>query len=336
VIRALKERLLPGGAHRTWSRWRNRLLRRVTAQRLARDLRRLGLAEGDLVCVHSSLSGVGFLVRGADTVIDALVAVVGERGTVMMPTFSGADSTYRYVKSGPPPFDPARAPVTTGALPDRFRSLPGVRRSLHPTHSVAARGPLAERLVERHEQSDTPFGDGTPYARLEELGGKVLLLNSNANSLMHRVQEEMDWPNHYRRERFELQVVAPEGPRTVRTAVHAPGLFDRVVLPGAVPGEWRTLHMPWYGLQFMLPDVEQEELAGLHPDAARVLAERQAWLEREGILRFGRVGYAPAALLDARRFASRLRDDLRAEVGTHPERYEPANMEALAAARSSR
>jgi len=331
VIRALKDRLLPGGAHRTWNRLRNRLLRRVTARRLARDLRRLGLAEGDLVCVHSSLNAVGYLVKGPDTVVDALFAVVGARGTVMMPTFSGADSTYRYVKSGPPPFDPERATATTGALAERFRSLPGVRRSLHPTHSVAACGPLAERLLEGHERSETPFGDATPYGRLGPLGGKVLLLNTNANSLLHRVQEEADWPNHYRRERFELQVMAPEGPRTVRTAVHAPGFFDRVVLPGAAQGEWRTLHMPWYGLQFMVPQAEQRELARLHPDAARALADRQAWLEREGVVRFGPVGHAPAALLDAGRYARRLRDDLRAEVAADPSRYDPARMEALAA-----
>jgi len=335
VIRALKNRLMPGGAHRTLNRWRNRLLRRVTAKRLARDLRRLGLADGDLVCVHSSLNAVGYLANGPDTVIDALFAVVGTRGTVMMPAFSGGDSTYRYVMSGPPPFDPERAPATTGALAERFRRRPGVRRSLHPTHSVAAGGPRADELLRGHERSDTPFGDETPYARLERLGGKVLLLNNNANSLLHRVQEESDWPNHYRRERFELQVVSPEGTRTVRTAVHAPGYFDRVVLPGRVEGEWKTLHLPWYGLQFMLPGVEQEQLAGLHPDAARALAERQAWLEREGIVRFGRVGYAPAALLDAPRYARRLRDDLRAEVTADPSRYEPSRMEALDAARGS-
>jgi len=334
VLKALKERLLPGGARRSWNRWRNRFLRRVTARRLAGDLRRLGLAEGDLVCVHSSLSGVGYLVRGADTVIEALCAAVGERGTVMMPTFSGGDSTYRYVKSGPPPFDAAVAPVTTGTLPDRFRTWPGVRRSLHPTHSVAARGPLAERLLEGHERSETPFGDATPYARLEALGGKVLLLNSNANSLLHRVQEAMDWPNHYRPERYDLQVVAPDGLRTVRTAVHGPGFFQRVVLPGREEGEWRTLHMPWYGLQFMLPEAEGGELERLHPDAAQRLAERRAWLEREGIVRFGRVGYAPAALLDAARYGRRIADDLRAEVAAHPSCYEPARMEALAAARS--
>jgi len=325
---------MPKGARRSWNRLRNRLLRRVTARRMAADLRRLRLAEGDLVCVHSSLSGVGHLVRGADTVIDALLSVVGERGTVMMPTFSIGDSSYRYVTSAPPPFDPQRAPVTTGALPERFRHYPGVSRSLHPTHSVAARGPLAEELLRDHEKSETPFGDATPYARLGPFGGKVLLLNCNANSLLHRTQEEIDWPNHYRKERFELQVVAPEGVRSVRTAAHGPGFCLKVVLPGRAEGELRLLHMPWYGLQFMFHDSEREEFERLRPDAAGELADRQAWFEREGIVRFGQVGFAQAAMLDAMRFSRRIADDLRAHLAAHGSLYDPARLEVLSAARS--
>ena len=243
MLKGLKQRVMPKGARRTWSRLRNRLLRRVTAHRMAEDLRQLGLAEGDLVCVHSSLSGVGYLVRGADTVIDALLSVVGERGTVMMPTFSGGNSTYRYVTNAPPPFDPRNAAATTGTLPECFRHHQGVLRSLHPTHSVAASGPLAEALLRGHEDSETPFGDETPYARLGPLGGKVLLLNSNGNSLLHRTQEEVGWPNLFRQERFALQIVAPEGLRTVRTAVHGPGFCHAVVLPGREEGELRLIHL---------------------------------------------------------------------------------------------
>ena len=92
--------------------------------------------------------------------------------------------------------------------------------------------------------------------------------------------------------------------------------------------------MPWYGLQFMVPDAEREELARLRPDAAQALAERQAWLEREGIVRFGQVGYALAVLLDAARYARRIAEDLRAEVAAHPSRYDAALMEALGAARA--
>jgi aminoglycoside N3'-acetyltransferase len=331
VFAALKQRVLPDGAHRTWNRLRNRLLRRVTARRVARDLRRLGLAEGDLVCVHSALSGVGYLAQGADTVIEALFAVVGERGTVMMPTFCGGGSTYKYVVSNPPPFDPVRAPVTTGTLPERFRRWPGVRRSLHPTHSVAARGPLAGQLLEGHEHSPTPFGDETPYGRLAGLGGKVLLLNSNGNSMLHWVQDVVDWPHRYLPDPFELQVVGPDGQRAVRTLVHSAAYGHKVVLPGIEQGEWRVLHLPWYSLQFDVPASERQELARLRPDAARKLAERQAWFEREGIVRFGRVGYAPAALLDAAPFSKRIAEDLRDELASHPACYERTWLEALIA-----
>jgi aminoglycoside N3'-acetyltransferase len=278
---------------------------------------------------------VGYLVRGADTVIDALLAVVGERGTVMMPTFSVGDSSYRYATSNPPPFDPQHAPATTGALPERFRHYPGVLRSLHPTHSVAAKGPLAEELLRHHEKSESPFGDATPYARLGPFGGKVLLLNCNANSLMHRTQEEMDWPNHYRAERFTMQVVTPAGLRTVRTVVHSPGFCLKVVLPGRESGAVRLIHMPWYGLQFMFDESEREEYAGLRPDIATELADRQAWFEREGIVRFGPVGYAQAALLDAARFSARIADDLRTHVAANRSLYDPARLESLRKARGA-
>jgi aminoglycoside N3'-acetyltransferase len=334
VINALKQRLMPGGARRTWNRWRNRLLRRVTVRRLVADLRRLGLAEGDVVCVHSSLNAVGYLVRGPDTVIDALRAVVGERGTVMMPTFTTGDNTYRYVTSGPPPFDPRQAPCETGTLPERFWRRPGVRRSLHPTHSVAALGPLAEELLRDHEKSETPFGDGTPYAGLLRHGGKVLLLQTNGNSVLHRMEEEMGWPHLFRDERYELQVQTPDGVRIVRTAVHERGIYHKVVLPGLDQGELRLIHMPWYALQFMVPESEQAELARLRPDVAAELAGRLAWFEREGIARIGPVGYGQAALLDARRFCDRIADDLRAQLSAHGERYEPARLEALGKARS--
>jgi aminoglycoside 3-N-acetyltransferase len=53
-----------------------------------------------------------------------------------------------------------------GAVTEYFRGLPGVVRSLHPTHSVIARGPGAHELVAGHHEADTPFGDGTPFARM--------------------------------------------------------------------------------------------------------------------------------------------------------------------------
>jgi aminoglycoside N3'-acetyltransferase len=60
----------------------------VTKEELKRGLRKLGLKEGDTVGVHSSLSSFGYVEGGADAVIDALLEVVGEEGTIVMPTHS--------------------------------------------------------------------------------------------------------------------------------------------------------------------------------------------------------------------------------------------------------
>ncbi|NOX44142.1 MAG: AAC(3) family N-acetyltransferase, partial [Caldiserica bacterium] len=60
----------------------------VTKDDIVRGLRELGLEVGAIVGVHSSLSSFGYVEGGADAVIDALLEVVGEEGTVVMPTHS--------------------------------------------------------------------------------------------------------------------------------------------------------------------------------------------------------------------------------------------------------
>jgi aminoglycoside 3-N-acetyltransferase len=49
-------------------------------------------------------------------------------------------------------------------------------RSLHPTHSVAALGHRAREFCAGHESDDSPCSPTSPYGRLLESGGKILLL----------------------------------------------------------------------------------------------------------------------------------------------------------------
>src|SRR5438552_1126834 len=60
----------------------------VSRTRIVADLRNLGLREGELLMVHSSLSALGHVVGGAGTVLDALREVIGEQGTLMLPAHS--------------------------------------------------------------------------------------------------------------------------------------------------------------------------------------------------------------------------------------------------------
>src|SRR5690242_18098745 len=53
---------------------------------LVADLRKIGVAAGDSVLVHVSLSKIGFVEGGVKTVVDALSEVLGPGGNLLFPT----------------------------------------------------------------------------------------------------------------------------------------------------------------------------------------------------------------------------------------------------------
>ena len=117
---------------------------------LVEDFRALGIRPGMSLLVHSSLRRLGPVAGGADTVIDALLSVLGPEGTLMMSAVSGN------VNENQPVFDVRLTPATVGTLPNVFRKREGVIRSLHPIHSVAALGPKAEFFTGGHLECNTP------------------------------------------------------------------------------------------------------------------------------------------------------------------------------------
>ena len=132
--------------------------------------------------VHSSLASFGAPVEGgADGVIDALLAVVGSEGTVVAPTFGSSD----------PVFDPTRSETSLGAVPSALWRRAGALRSPHPLASVAALGGKAAWLIEGHVDAETAHGEGTPYHRLAEIAGKILLLgvDQDRSTFLHTAEE---------------------------------------------------------------------------------------------------------------------------------------------------
>ena len=66
----------------------------LTKVDLEKDIRALGIQIGDVILVHSSLSKIGYLANGAMSFINALKEVVGESGTILMPT--SPNNEYQY------------------------------------------------------------------------------------------------------------------------------------------------------------------------------------------------------------------------------------------------
>ena len=183
----------------------------VTKQEIIDGLKDLGLRAGDAVVVHSSLSSFGRVEGGAQTVVDALLEVIGPKGTLAVPTFSFE----------PDVFDPEQTPSTVGKIAETVRKLPGAIRSKHPTHSVAAIGPLARVITEGHENTD-PFGRGSALFKLLQANGKVLQLGVDQTtcSMVHVAEEIVGLPFLDRRRCVGVRM--PDG-KVIRKWVRRPG-----------------------------------------------------------------------------------------------------------------
>lgn len=138
-------------------------------------LKEIGLQEGDVVMVHTSLKSMGYVCGGAQTVIEALIETVRESGTIMMPTQSWKnldpdtgvhwdveETEWQLIREYWPAYDKNLTPTNTmGAVAEMFRQIPGSIRSDHPARSVCAYGKYAAYLVENHDLSDI-FGEASP------------------------------------------------------------------------------------------------------------------------------------------------------------------------------
>ena len=144
--------------------------RHVTRAELAADLARLGVARGDTLFIHSSLKSLGFVEGGAAAVVRALQDAVGPEGTLLLPTYYMPAGTVRGTCEVPGyMFDPRQHGTIMGRLPEAFLAADGVRRSVHPTHSVSAWGRHAAFLTEGHHRAPSIFGTGSPWQRFLEI-----------------------------------------------------------------------------------------------------------------------------------------------------------------------
>lgn len=179
-----------------------------TKQDLMDSIIKIGVLPTDTLLVHSSMKAIGEVEGGADTVLDAFIDYMHEDGLLIFPTH-----TWDQINDEYNVYNPMTEPSCVGLLTNLFLKRPGIVRSLHPTHSVAALGKDAVEYTSGEEFLDTPCSRNGCWGRLYDRKAKILFLGCSLkrNTYIHSVEEWNQIPNRLMEKPRQLKIIAPDG-----------------------------------------------------------------------------------------------------------------------------
>ena len=199
----------------------------ITLQKIVSDLKKCGIQTGDDLLVHSSLSSIGYVENGAETIINALIQVVGEKGNLLMPSSPNASLQLNYIQNLKL-FDVLNTPSALGSITEKFRTKKGVLRSEHPTEPVCCYGPNSIDYTSAHFGERTPYTKKSPFYKLVQNKGKILYLGvtlDNAGTSLHLLEDTVSnfkFPIYYD-VLFNVDVLRSTGEKqSMKTYVHNP------------------------------------------------------------------------------------------------------------------
>lgn len=146
-------------------------------------IRNLAIGSGDVVFVSVDMgnlplpkmafeiSRAGFMEirdRYCAYVLDSLLDVIGDSGTLLVPTYCKS-----YGRHGKP-YHHEKTPSDVGPFSEYFRKREGVIRSLHPMTSIAGIGVNAAAILENTGKSG--YGVCSPFMRFNDYRVKFLCL----------------------------------------------------------------------------------------------------------------------------------------------------------------
>lgn len=161
---------------------------------LVQNFKELGVSKGDVLLVHSSYNSFGGVAGGPQTVINALLEVLSETGTLIVPTFN-------YDFCDGKSFDVLKTPSKMGIITEIVRKDPQSRRTQDPVFSFSIIGKYRDYLSNlKYSHS---FGPNSVFAKLRELDAKIMIIGLLYNPSMtffHHVEETQGCDYRYFKE----------------------------------------------------------------------------------------------------------------------------------------
>lgn len=145
---------------------------------------RMGMKPGDVIFIHSSMKEFYNYLGTGEELIKKIIEYLGPNGTLVMPAYPKKFTSlpdkcllkdYKGLND-PIMFDLKTTPTGAGYLPEVFRKMPGVKRSINIQHSACAIGKYADYLLSEHHLSTTCWDEKSPYYKLTIVNAKVFAL----------------------------------------------------------------------------------------------------------------------------------------------------------------
>lgn len=183
------------------------------------------LKTGDIVFVHSAVGDLN-IDFPATRILDLLLEIVGNEGTLLFPCWQFLNRAEDHFKGEHKDFDVRKTRSKLGFLTEWVRMNKSSKRSLHPCNSIVAIGKDADQFLSEHHHDIYPCGFKSPFYKLIEKKAKIVGLGVDVNNLtfVHCVEDVE--PNLFkiktRTERvYEIDVINGEGNREIVKTVLA-------------------------------------------------------------------------------------------------------------------
>lgn len=184
---------------------------RYDQKKLCTALQHQGIKKGSRLMIHSTWRPDNGFDGSAKEFIDVLKELVGEEGMIIMMSMPYHDQSTADYLAEKKLFKVKRTASKVGLLSEVFRRGKNVLRSRNAAHPFLVWGEGKEALIKDHENSVCSFGHDSPFAKFEDLGCEILLIDTPFNSTTY---------NHYIESLYEERFPVP--------------LFDKQMMQGEI------------------------------------------------------------------------------------------------------
>ncbi len=162
---------------------------------LVAALQDIGLKKGDTVFSHSNVGFLGLPDTGRNAqhvfnaIVDAFLEVLGDQGTLIVPTFTYSFSQNKI-------FDLDNTPSDCGMFTEMLRQSKNAYRSEDPNISVAAIGAKAKEMTANAPENS--YGCDSFFDRFYKTKGVICNINFDAGStFVHYVERVLQVPYRF-------------------------------------------------------------------------------------------------------------------------------------------